>query len=68
MRMPMYSGGMAAPQARRMSLPGEIKQPTPVFGYGAPGGEAGFGSIEEEGADGSSSAGATLADGGDESR
>lgn len=44
---PTYGNGMA-PQARRMSLPSELKQPTPVFGYGAPVGEEGFGSIEEE--------------------
>lgn len=53
--LPLYpngaggGGGMIAPQARRMSLPSELKQPTPVFGYGAPGGEEGFESIREEG-------------------
>lgn len=44
-----YPFAMNGGGGRRLSLPGEIKQPTPVFGYNAnPAGEAGFGSIQEE--------------------
>jgi hypothetical protein len=43
------AAGVVGMGARRLSLPSELKQPTPIFGFGAPGGEAGFGSIQEEG-------------------
>ncbi|SGZ21599.1 BQ5605_C021g09387 [Microbotryum silenes-dioicae] len=47
------NGGMAPgpgplQPGRRLSLPGEIQQPTPIFGFNVPGGESGFSSIQEE--------------------
>lgn len=53
--LPLGAGdsmGNVPPPARRMSLPGisELKQPTPVFGYGIGSAEEGIGAIEEEAA------------------